>query len=843
LHGACWLLEVGQAFKLPEKQIRILCAAFLIHDLNKFPDANGRSLKMLVHDNEYFGGKIKEWGIDEFVEDEDDLKQVHILIANHGEHSQRAVGESLFSVSTNSTTELEHLMQAADVSDLVHSFDAEQHLYDKLLRKVSAGVKKTLFWHGFRISEHRGVFTEKMRKAVINLFREQGAVEVLRFPQGSWFLAEKELCNIGTDEVAEQFHGLLSEDKASKLSLLVGKNTPTGIKPSLDILRLGVSSNLIYRAINDAIQKVDYEKKKAEFSSFSSDEFAVPNKEEFIYGEWLRTIYNLISKERNFFKNILGKNIGPGTEGVWELVRNEMGINCDFIDFLKIKEKAKERFAYCYPYLLGVYFRDKPELLSERIMVFLNRFAVKAESAPDYLHQYVRDNVSLLPAINADTVFSAYLNNYVQKSGNFKYGSYGATAQDATEWLSRDCPRGCAVQMFSNRLQANARRDPKRNVDPVTLAQFRCALSSQSGMTEKSIHVSFYSSGAVTDAQLNQMVRSFRFEEEDIQAINFDHKKNEFVPHKFYGIMVDRGNVSFGNAVVDKLIKLPDKESALANYFSAFENVFRFCLQNDLCALIVDSPTCAPMADFKFNGIQLIGMHQQVCRFLGTSQIKREDYRKIAERINDLRILDFSLKGKSNEKDRKKEYETKITVLLPAVNSGGMELWFVVERLLEKEKISSESFLKCMSVLRAFTMEGILKPKDLELIEEMAALCVSANLKKDDKLDFDKRSQVGHLMMFVMENCQRKPSTVSAELHLKNIRGELYEHLNRTRKYRVNFEKFNKWCDLFEKLFFEVCQGDMNILQENSKVYIAAYTLCVREKWIEKMNEKKENKE
>ena len=195
IRGGLLLYSLGSLLDLDEQEIRLLMAAFSIHDLNKLYEPGDKGLRPLADDRAFLEQMIRESGVANFFpvweEYVMDLKQ---LILGHGGHSTLA-GEQLLAripasrVGKERLQELTHLMRAVDIADLSRAFEESAFKAKFLLEINSVGVKQ-FRWISHRLGEHRGILSNIIHNKVMELLEGYGATPIMHYPEGTWYLAE-----------------------------------------------------------------------------------------------------------------------------------------------------------------------------------------------------------------------------------------------------------------------------------------------------------------------------------------------------------------------------------------------------------------------------------------------------------------------------------------------------------------------------------------------------------------------------------------------------------------------------------------------------------------------------
>ena len=495
IRGSLLLHSLGSLFQYSDEDIRLLMAAFSIHDLNKLYEPGGKSLRKLVDDRAFLEQVIRDSGVAEFLPEWQevfaDLKQ---LILGHGGHTTVA-GERLLAEIEGSRIGKTHLealtflMRAVDISDLSQRFE-ERKFKDKFLLEInSVGVKQYRLI-SYRLGEHRGVLSNIIHNSAREVLeKEYTATAVLLYPEGTWYLVPSGASlpdrSVFHQKVSAAVQRSLGKIRSQDLSKIVSL-TKDGVKTDPSLFRLGLDAPEIVTEITKQVfrrrfdpRKIEGERQKCagrlqRKSSINIEIYcnehriSYPQTEDLMRaGELLRALYNLI--KTHFSKQAV--LLTNGEDDPWSSLYILLGIDGAVFEPF---DKLYDRPFVVAGTLKKAYSNLEQEvenILSRLLDVNLNVKQGKGNSAPpDFLTSYLGHILDVDFAPRPASDLAAYFSSYVAQ--NHKQCCYSASVAQAESWMSAEVPKGIVVQQFSNRLEGGVKREPKRNICPVCREQF-----------------------------------------------------------------------------------------------------------------------------------------------------------------------------------------------------------------------------------------------------------------------------------------------------------------------------------------------------------------------------------
>ncbi len=535
-----------KAFRFSNRKLRILIAAFVLHDLNKLRGEK-RSLSTIVRDDQGLRSYCQRFGLDTFLSGEElPLEELRFLIENasdeHGKRGSGLLGKASqlpFDADTYLSTWVPWI-QAADIHDLSGTLE-EKRFKGRLAGYVAKATGQRVFIVRYSVTEHRGTLTQIIHRACDLCFEEIGAKCVWLYPLGSAYLLfstddfsiTELLCNI-KQRFAELRSQFLSPDDATVMAQMsLGKDglkLPSGLHLMLPPERL---AELVKQRILDShlatLRKTLSEKRSSYKLSqgISSEQTVLPGgwlweqeKDSWLQaGRCFQAAENILKAGRKDFKKQTKDWPKDVAEILWARVQDAAEYN--------LADLAKTDPLYERPFLLGGNLPGGLAQAAELVRYALEcvrAFASQDELAGEtpelerYVGEVVQisrvadDDVSTSKDTKADStlpkdqedrsleskhssVFScteafAYLKNYLENSP--QRSAFGASTAPATPLVESDIGKSFGkVSQFSNS-QPLGKTDPKRLADKVTQHALRLQRVSnpQAGSDLLFVHVS-----------------------------------------------------------------------------------------------------------------------------------------------------------------------------------------------------------------------------------------------------------------------------------------------------------------------------------------------------------------
>lgn len=187
----CFSYHIAEnILKLDDQDIIDLVAAAYIHDLNKFPEYEGMSYGKIANEE-----NVRRH-LFQMLEAYDEPPKCSIdtvvqIIRAHSGH-YHVDGQGFFAGGAdNGVHRSIAILRAADTLDLSHHF-FEIDKKEAALRLINGLIPDFQYaytWHYF--SDNRGVYTNLIHNTIIDRFKAEGAIPVLLYPNGVWYLIPK----------------------------------------------------------------------------------------------------------------------------------------------------------------------------------------------------------------------------------------------------------------------------------------------------------------------------------------------------------------------------------------------------------------------------------------------------------------------------------------------------------------------------------------------------------------------------------------------------------------------------------------------------------------------------
>jgi CRISPR-associated protein Csc3 len=321
----CFSYQLGQITGLSDMHMMNLTAAALVHDLNKFPEYEGKPYSTIATE-ENIKKLLKKLTDDAEEEYELTCEMIVEIIRAHSVFSH-VDGAALFATDkSDSVKKLKYLLKAADTLDMSHLFH-ERDAKDKALRLLNGVVEIIQYeytWHYF--SDNRGIFTNLVHNTVIGLYQENGAIPLLYYPEGVWYLTPKgKSIFISNEEVTEKFQDKLKSIRLEDPLKLLKNAKGVGAKFATNPFELGIPPARIIGLLMDFISQEGTKKFTDKFEKLDKESPAKRLKE---YESWLTSakILKKYEEKRRSLQKRLEKE-GLEFEKVVEQGQVPSGIN------------------------------------------------------------------------------------------------------------------------------------------------------------------------------------------------------------------------------------------------------------------------------------------------------------------------------------------------------------------------------------------------------------------------------------------------------------------------------------------------------------------------------------
>jgi CRISPR-associated protein Csc3 len=280
----CWAYQFSRFFQLKPEDIVNLLAACLVHDINKFPEFQKKSYSNVAtveNVQKIFDPILNEC---EYHYNMDWNLIVSLIRASSQHH--HCDGDSLYASANNDYKRnvLIKILRTADILDLSHNF-YEIHQKNKALNELNVIADDCQFqftWHYF--SDNRGIFTNLIHNVIIDLYCQHGALPIMFYPHGVWYIVKKNYkINIQPEQIALQI-----ENKMNKMSaddpLKLLKYAKVGFKYTQNPFKVGFTpSQVLDYIVASIIARSDskFNKKYDELSTTGKDKIIAE------YNKWM----------------------------------------------------------------------------------------------------------------------------------------------------------------------------------------------------------------------------------------------------------------------------------------------------------------------------------------------------------------------------------------------------------------------------------------------------------------------------------------------------------------------------------------------------------------------------
>lgn len=706
VRGGLLAYSLGALCGFPDEEIRLLMAAFSIHDLNKLYEPGGKNLRKLADDRGFFEQVINESGIAEFLPDWQehfaDLKQ---LVLGHGAHTT-AAGERLFAridgsrLSKERLNELTHLIRAVDISDIDESF-TERKFKDKFLLEINSVGAQQYRLISHRLGEHRGVLSNLIHNGATDILKDEyAATPVFLSPEGTWYLvpADMPLPDRATflAKVSGKVRQFLQQIRTHDLSKIVVL-TKDGVKADASLFGLGLSAEGIMAEITKQVSRRKFAAKDIETNRDKCDErlqrkspknltaycgehgVRYPETEEGMRaGELLRALYNLVNM--HFAQE--AARLTDGVADPWMTIYR----------FFDLKGDVFEPFDKLYdrPFVIAGTLDQSYESLEERVTSILSRLldargmSTSVETS-DFLSSYLTEVLDIDFAPRSAVDFAAYFRAYTGQ--NHRQCCYSAFSDRAESWMSAEVPKGIVVQQFSNRLEGGVKREPKRNVCPVCREQFFLEQMLFRSGGAKGMYLHFFPAQSLPAAYLDMLRQTLQDLAQKADPDTFFlptetslvEGEEDFELHllaqKARGFAVPRRNEAIGNTITLSVCPGVDVTSDGERLLSCVEVALRLSKLLGLRCLVSEAPI-PPLGLQQFDDFYIDTLPSALQGFFGSRDLRQEEIERLLARYTALRIVDREVRT---------GYDSVAWDLARALGAAPLEIFAVAGRALERK--------------------------------------------------------------------------------------------------------------------------------------------------------------
>jgi CRISPR-associated protein Csc3 len=706
VRGGLLAHSLGTLFGFPDEEIRLLMAAFSIHDLNKLYEPGGKSLRKLADDRAFFEQVIHDSGVAEFFPDWresfTDLKQ---LVLGHGAHTT-AAGERLLAridgsrLTKDRLNELTHLMRAVDISDIDESF-TERKFKDKFLLEINSVGARQYRLVSHRLGEHRGVLSNLIHNGATDVLKsDYEATPVFLSPEGTWYLVpvDTTLPDRATflEKVSGKVRQSLQAIRNQDLSKIVVL-TKDGVKTDASLFGLGLSAEGIITAITQQVFRRKFASREIEANRDKCDErlqrkapkgltaycgehgVRYPETpEEMQAGELLRALYNLVNT--HFLQE--AASLTDGVTEPWTAIYRLFDLKGDaFEPFDKLYDR---------PFVVAGTLDKSYESLEEHVTNILSRLLdsrgmTGVVETGDFLSAYLAEvlDIDFAPRPAAD--FAAYFRAYTGQ--NHRQCCYSAFSGQAESWMSAEVPKGIVVQQFSNRLEGGVKREPKRNICPVCREQFFLEQMLFRSGGAKGMYLHFFPEQNLPAAYLDTLRQTLQDLAQKADPDTFflptetslvDGEEDfelHLLAQKARGFSIPRRNEAIGNTITLSVCPGVDVTSDGERLLSCAEVGLRLGKLLGLRCLVSEAPI-PPLGPQQFGDFYLDTLPSALQGFFGARDLRQGETDRLLARYAALRIVDREVRT---------GYDSVAWDLARALGATPLEIFAVADRALERK--------------------------------------------------------------------------------------------------------------------------------------------------------------
>ena len=713
IRGALLLHSLGSLFRYSEKEIRLLMAAFSIHDLNKLYEPGGKSLRRLADDRAFFEQVIHDSGVAEFLpewrEVFADLKQ---LILGHGGHTTVA-GERLLARVEGSRIDkgrleaLTFLMRAVDISDLSERFE-ERKFKDKFLLEINSIGAKQYRLISHRLGEHRGVLSNIIHNSAREVLEKEYLVSaVFLYPEGTWYLVpvETALPDRSTfhQKVSATVQQSLQAVRSQDLSKIVVL-TKDGVKTDASVFRLGLSAPKIVTEITNQVFRRKFAPRDIEAARLKCDArlqrkssvnmetycnghgVRYPETEDSMRaGELVRALYNLLNT--HFLKE--ATSLTCGTADAWSSLYTLLGIDgAVFEPFDKLYDR---------PFIVaGTLGKAYSDLEQEGEDILSRLLEAKGETdtsdTPDFLLKYLEEVLDIDFAPRSASDLTAYFSSYVNR--NHKQCCYSASTGQAESWMSAEVPKGIVVQQFSNRLEGGVKREPKRNICPVCREQFFLEQMLFRSGGAKGMYLHFFPQGGLPAVYMDTLRQSleelaqkadpdtfFLPTETSLVAGEDTNVELHLVSQKARGFAMPKRSEAIGNTITLPICPGVGETSDGKRVLQSVEIGLRLGKFLGLRCVVSESPI-PPVGSQQFDAFYIDTMPSALQGFFGEKDLTRPQAETLLDQYTALRVVDREVRT---------GFDSIAWDLARALGAVPLTIFAVAGRALERKMNSSKA--------------------------------------------------------------------------------------------------------------------------------------------------------
>lgn len=855
--GALLLFTLRKILGLNEVEVRLVVAAFTLHDLNKLA-TKPAPLGQLANDRPWVEEMIVTLGIDRFFPAwRDYYGDLISLIRSHSGH-QNLYGYDLIPAAgktrldSQRIRELTYLIRAVDLIDLSHHFD-ERKKKQQFLSLLNSFATTQLRWISHKLAEHRGVLSNIIHNQVIQMLQEQGARPLLVYPEGVWYLLPvsttlpplPEIMTGVAVRVQQRLEGFKIEDLDKVI-----QTTKDGIKVNGSVvgqipaaLALTKVEELAYkrkpkfadhynklrdRLVREGVNLDNYLSEKG-LRMFQTQE-------DLVTGELIRATYNFLNTHCQDVKD------------PWQVLYARLNIDAETY--------APFNALYDRPFIIAANLPcDSQTLKGELNRIWEEQWPTRGndnttDPVPAFVQHYLQD--TLVVDIGREDSFSParmqdYLTAYIK--GRHQQDCSGAFAGTTEKMLSPQVPEGMQVQQFSNRLPGGASIEPKRYISAIAREQFFIERIVFRSGGEKAVYLHFMPRQFIPWVQLGllkQELEELLGDQDALLGIDdaaFKESQRKlfresFRANKGKGLSLPR----FAETVAG-IITMPvylDAETAGERSLQALEYGARLALAFNLKVLISEA-VIPPLTAADFDFLYIDSIPWQLAAFFRTRTLSRDEAQEFLTLIDALRRVDMAL--------RKDIRDSLLLELVLESLSGPLGLFTAVDRALErKARVAKPGAPDSIWVLGSVAreIETVLAILERRLpmaavsnyLKEMAVLAWQGGLRGKSL----ERNSLLFPLNTIFDYLRRDVAAFDREAQQAVLAEYIFDYLERIREHvgQRQADNATAFVALFYRLLDDIFQGKVNRALDMEKDLKAAFLYYVRSQ-IKQAVDKKQN--
>jgi CRISPR-associated protein Csc3 len=894
INGVMLLEALREPLQLSDLEARLLFTVFTIHDINKDPDFDGRSYaKVAIPDN--FEQLINKLGLDNFFPEYGAyLQDIAKVASQHGGHSG---GMSLTAVPysdipTDRLKDLIALIRAVDVADLSHTLEERTHKATFLSHLNAFAVDRQYSFFLHRLSENRGSLTNMIHHALVTVFRQQGMIPLLFYPDGVAYLVDKDQ----PTTVGASLQRKLARQTAQAINELTGQEFESfivsaiaGIKVDPKCLELGIPFEKLWNTMHARVQNrnldretllgkiIERTERNFEKNSAADAETAAivrqrldnshallpTDPDRLRDGELIRTYYIFLNA--HFTQQI---------PDAWEHIYNLLDVPASTRQWLRFFDPRWDR-----PYVLMPELTHSHETLYTLIEGDGSQLLEQNETEDDktdlfdeYLARYALFGPMGQMTLAANSRFSDHLHQYV--ANEHKQCVHCSALFTTDKWMTNDVRSDITVQTFSNRLRGGP-GEPKKYICRLCHLQFLVEkLNYEEVRGEKTMYLHFFPYSFLPAPYLTALrenIDAIRHTADTVRALwcdthsalidaaggvdpKFAVQTKAGKPHP-YGVYMPRTpRNTVGNRLIFPLNPAGDNDSQ--RFLFALWNALVLQKHLGLRVMLTESPVAPfiPEVELYVDNIALS------CRGL----VERNDYSRYADykQATDGPLVQLQRQAAAihqiANRVRTVSNKDEVLAIVQAMANGPLYVYYAVEKLLEArvrgdQKAKSPEWLEIRLAQQIFPDLHTLTENGggkymTELSQHLQKLAEIAWQKGLRGKTLKKNSLMTPLDHVFVKMNQRSQAFDDEALKAV-IAEDIFQYLERIadEQYtpgRRKMEAATEFVTLFfDDVYHSVYQGNRTRLLADEKLLRSAFMFYIRRQIPTKQQESEDSKE